>query len=300
MIKNSQKLKKTLVVTGADHNHQGLVEDFVISFREMYREACKVAFINFSNRPLSAVIQNNFDIIIALSDGYDNFDTKNGYYSAYSRAKSRLRELFHGFEYYCWIDADCWFHTSESLARIIEYADVFDICIHPEYDIHYWRHPTPNPRTLFIYGLNERVDISEDLVKMPMVNAGVFAMNAGSIVWKEWDDALNNLRQRFDAGEAVYLSDQIPLHKLIYTNNIDIFPLQAIDNWQTYASIPSILFDKQLKQLKLTPQTPPFDQIGIIHLAGYTKDLKFKYHEGYEFTFRYRDIKKLMECLGLV
>ena len=38
----------------------------------------------------------------------------------------------------------------------------------------------------------------------------------------------------------MYFSDQIPLHKLLYTKPLKVAPSRAIDNWQLYAAAPKI------------------------------------------------------------
>jgi hypothetical protein len=71
-------------------------------------------------------------------------------------------------------------------------------------------------------------------------------------------------------------------------NDIDIGPLRAVDNWQTYACFPLANLTKK----KLIVPTPPHEEIGIIHLAGNTKN-EIVQMNGHTFGLRYRDFQKL-------
>ena len=97
------------------------------------------------------------------------------------------------------------------------------------------------------------------------------------------------MRQRHQQGERVYLSDQIPLHKIVYLQRLRVYPLRAIDNWKTYACLPFI--DRQARCLRVP--TLPHEKIGLMHLAGTTKDQLFPI-DGQQLTLRYRDMHRLL------
>ncbi len=284
------KQPRTLIVTGSDKAHYALAADLAATFRANYGSNYQFAFLNFSPTELPGDLAGQFDAIVDVSADYHLFDKAMGYYTAFSAAKARLPELVPGFDCYCWIDADCWFQGSESLPRILQCVEDFDICIHPEYDPHYFKFPTPNPRTIAIYARNEP-ELDVELLHRPMFNAGVFAMMKSSKIWALWQAALADLRRRHQAGEDVYFSDQIPLHRILHTSEISIFPLRAIDNWQTYACTPRIDPDAKL----LCVPTPPHEVIGLLHLAGQTKDLILSGEAGQRFTLRYRDVRNYLD-----
>ncbi len=282
----NEKRLRTLVVTGADSAHYGLAGDLATSLREHYGSQYQFAFLNFSPTTLPYGLPEQFDTVVDVSTDYHLFDATLGYYAAFIAAKARLPELFPDYDCYCWIDSDCWFQGSQSLPRILQCVENFDICIHPEYDPHYFMFSTPNVRTIEIYTRNEpQLDVT--LLHRPMFNTGVFAMMKSSKVWPLWQAALADLRNRHKAGENVYFSDQIPLHRILHTLNISIFPLRAIDNWQIYASTPRI--DQASKTLCVP--TPPYETIGLVHLAGYTKDMILHGEGGQNFTMRYSDMR---------
>lgn len=279
-----------LVVTGFDARHFDLAQDMADSFRQVYQDRYRLAAIVFGVDPPPAQLAARFDQLVRIADDATPFDASdNGYFLAYSGLKARLRDVFPGYASYCWIDADCWFQGNESLPRILTGLPGFDICIHPEFDVHYLNYPTPSARTLRIYQSNEGPNLAAMPLDMPMVNSGVFAMRADSPVWALWDAELARLRERRQRGEAVYFSDQIPLHKVIYLKRVRIYPLRAVDNWQTYACLPFI--DRQTRSLRVP--TPPHEKIGLMHLAGASKHQTFQI-DGQSMTLRYRDMVRLL------
>ena len=237
-----------LVVTGSDTSNYSLAQDMAASFRANYGKLYGLAFLNFSSAELPPELKSLFDTTLDVSGDLEAFKKAEGYYISFSAAKARLPELFPGYDIYCWIDADCWFQGSESMPRILQGAGGADIAIHPEYDPHYFKLQTPSARNIKIYQRNEG-KLDKELLSRAMFNSGVYAMKKDSKVWALWREALETLRRRHEAGERVFFSDQIPLHRLLHTEAVSIFPLRAIDNWQTYASIP--LIDWKAKLLRV-------------------------------------------------
>lgn len=278
----------TLIVTGFDAQHFDLAQDFADSFRQAYQERHRLAAVIYGAVSPPAALTTRFDQIFRVTEEGPAFDSTRGFFMAYSGLKARLRDIFPGYAGYCWIDADCWFQGDESLPRILAGVPGFDLCIHPEFDVHYLNFPTPSERTLHIYRTNEAANLSAMPLRMPMVNSGVFAMRTDSRVWALWDAELTRLRQRHEHGEAVFFCDQIPLHKLVYLNQLRIYPLRAIDNWQTYACLPMI--HRETRCLRVP--TPPHEKIGVMHLAGRSKHQHLQI-DGQTLTLRYRDMARL-------
>lgn len=280
---------KTIVITGSDRGYFPLVEDLAASLRAVHGEGCDFGFIRFDDSPLPPGISAPADHVFDGSEGYAAFRKEQGFYVAATGIKARLPDAFPGYETYCWIDADCWIQTRETVEKLVVTAAQFPLSIHPEYDVHYRFHPTPGDRSRLIYRRVYGSDSdAEHPLRLPMLNTGVYGMRAGSPIWKMWADELARNKRRFDAGEATFLCDQIPLHRLVYTNNIKYFPLRATDNWQLYACRPGI--DRQRRVL--TVPTPPYEPIGVVHLAGESKSYEMaKGPDGQPLTYRYRDAR---------
>jgi hypothetical protein len=285
-------MNKSLVVTGCDVAHFDLAADLISSFRTNYGDRFTFAFIKFGPDDVPDKIARQVDKIVEVNDGYAGFRKEFGYYAAYALVKPSLPDLIPGFDNYCWMDSDTWFANGQSLNRIFGGAQHSDICIHPEYDIHYFRFPTPHPRCVMIYQRNEAANLDSMPLTRPMFNTGVFAARASSKVWRVWRSELESLKRRYHSGENVYFSDQIPLHKLIHTTDINVIPLRAVDNW--LINITSPIFDQNTKRLRLP--TPPFEEIGVVHFAGPKESLVRTDASGRCFSITYSG---MMEYFGL-
>lgn len=280
----------TLIVTGFNARHFDLAQDMATSYRRAYQDRYPLAAIVYGPEPAPAALHALFDEVRHVAADEPAFDSSRGFYLAYSGLKTQLRDVFPGHASYCWIDADCWFQGDESMARLLAGVKGNDICIHPEFDVHYVAYPTPSERTLSIYQANEGAELDAMPMRMPMVNSGVLAMRADSPVWALWAEELRRLRKRHEGGESVFFSDQIPLHKLLYLNGLRIYPLRAVDNWQTYACLPMVHRATQ----SLRVPTPPHEKIGLMHLAGQSKYQTFQL-DGQPASWRYRDMQPLFE-----
>lgn len=284
--------ERAVVVTGFNHRHFDLAEDMADSYRAAYGDRYALAAAVYGGVEAPPQLRAKFDLVVDVSDLGPGYDESLGYFFAYSGLKARLPDIFPGFSMYAWVDADCWFQGSESLPRILNGAVQREISIHPEYDIHYTHSPTPGDRTLKIYQQNEARHIDTMPLRMPMVNAGVYAMRPESRVWKMWNAELIQLKLRHDRGEDVYFSDQIPLHKLIYRHGIQFSPLRAIDNWMAIFCMP--MLHKATKCLRAP--TLPHEMIGILHLAGKNFENKVFQIDGHAITLRYRDLMPVLSA----
>ena len=282
-----------LIATGCDAAHFELAEDLVASIRAACGASYSIGFVRFCNTPLPNTIASQADLVVSCSDAYSQFNGVNGFYSAFGSIKPRIPTLFPGYNIYTWIDADCWIQNDSALNKMEGASENFDICIHPEYDIHYFKTSTPTDRTISIYQWAMPKNTDAKIIRKPMFNTGVVSARRDSKIWNMWETALLELRMRYDRGEASFFSDQIPLHYLIHTENISVFPLRATDNWQTYACAPRLRIDSR----KLCVPTFPHEEISIIHLAGPVKDSYFDL-AGQQTRLRYRDFTKTMQRIS--
>ena len=277
-----------LIVTAFDAKHFDLAQDMAASYRSTYQDRYRLAAIVYGPTAAPPELTALFDEIRHIPDDGTAGDGYRGFFMAYSGWKARLRDVFPGYGCYCWIDADCWFQGDASIPRILAGVPRSELCIHPECDVHYLNYPTPSERTLSIYRTNEGDQLAAMPLRMPMVNSGVLAMRTDSRVWSLWESEMTRLRERHQQGEAIFFSDQIPLHKLIYLHQVRIYPLRAIDNWQTYACPPLV----DTKNRRLRVPTPPHEEIGLMHLAGNAKHQLYPIGER-QMTLRYRDVRAL-------
>eukprot|EP01037_Dinobryon_pediforme_P020253 gene20253-20825_t len=281
-------MKNTLIVTGCDEAHFDLADDMLTSFRINYKDMYKIAFVCFGPKRAPDGIVAKADLYLQHDEGYAAFDRRIGYYAAFAAIKPRIQDLFPGYAAYCWIDADCWFASADSVQRIFFGAAQSDISIHPECDIHYMHFPTPHARCAQIYRKNEARHFDKMPLNLPMLNAGVFAMRASSPLWKAWKNELKSLADRHRAGEDVYFSDQIPLHKLIHTTQVEVFHLRATENW--LANICPPIIHRATKSIRAP--TPPYEPVGLVHFAGPKQNILGNDGTGSTISLRYGDVQK--------
>jgi hypothetical protein len=290
-------MAKTLVVTGCDENHHELAIDLIASLEDRGFRGSQLAFIDLGAADPPEQLSRHFDLQMKQTPGPAKF---SGITCCFLALKSRLPSLFPGFDTYIWLDADCWIQNTSAISDLIEAAQHADIAVHPELDIHYFRNKMPSSRTLTLYQNLYGDDMSRKLSRFPMVNCGVFSARCNSRLWREWAAAMEELRTRWQQGVDVWFSEQIPLHRLIYSGRISMFPLRAVNNWQLYVSVP--LVDIERKRI-VTP-TPPHEEINIIHLAGRTKKERYRLRDvamksadhpraEADVSFRYRDVRSL-------
>jgi hypothetical protein len=282
---------KTLIVTGCDENHHELALDLITSLRDLGVQGAKIAFVDMGTQDPPQNLLKMFDLHAKQTPGTERY---KGYKCAFLAIKARLPSIFPGFETYIWLDADCWVQNADAVGELVDAAQRADVAVHPELDVHYFAYKSPSDRTIMLYGNLYGQEISRQMWRFPMINGGVFSARANSKVWTEWSVAMESIRTRWKQGEDISFSDQIPLHLLIHTKKLSIYPLRAVNNWQLYAALP--LIDKQEKRIVVP--TPPHEPINILHLAGVTKGTE--YYAGRlqkNLSFRYRDIKKLLSEL---
>lgn len=282
--------QERLLVTGADSAHHDLVRDLVASLPPREARPFALGFLNLGADPPPPEIAGAFDLV-SPPLGREVDSPFTGYLAARLNAKARIPELFPGPRSYAWIDADCWAPDPGAPARLFRFAEVADIAIHPELDVHYHLMDVPSERTEALYASYFDDPADRAFARSPMLNAGVFAARADSPVWSAWRTAVDRLLARA-AREPLFLSDQIPLHHVIRKIPLSVYPLRSSYNWQTYAFPPAL----DLARRTLVLPSLPHEPVEILHLAGRSKDITF---EGIELPFRSRLRRgELLTALG--
>jgi hypothetical protein len=277
----------TLVVTACDDNHFDLVSDLIQSLNHVRDGTFHTAYINIDDGPRCRALRDSVDVYETASLSPSG-NAIHGFKVSAMRLKSRLPSLFPGFETYVWLDGDTWVQNVKGIANAVRAAQKADVAIHPELDPHYFQNQFPQEYTI----LNYRVlypDADPSRAKYAMFNTGVFAARTDSKLWGLWDEQLAAIRERHLRGEYIYFTDQIPLHFLIVTGKIAIYPLRSVDNWLLWFVKPSL----NVKRKKIVVPTEPHEEINILHLAGPTKHQQYAFGEtGLMSTFRYSDVKR--------
>lgn len=180
-----------------------------------------------------------------------------------------LREYFPGYDVYFWIDADAWVQERFAIEWYLEVAEQAQLAITPEVDRAY-RHSTEivewRMRNLDVYYGKEAVS---RLFFETYFNLGVFALRADAPHWEIW---AKWFATGLASAQGNVCSDQTALNYAIWTEGLSASPLPAYCNWLVHLKAPH--YDVKLS--KFREPAAPGHPIGIMHLAGNTKDARLQ------------------------
>ncbi|MBP2316543.1 hypothetical protein [Azospirillum soli] len=221
-------------------------------------------------------------------------------------ARPHLRDYFPGYRTYLWLDADTWVATPTALATLVAATSGRDIAIVPTVDPAYVRYhglDALKARTaiLPVYRTLLPEALAQTMLVLGELCSGVFAMPAGSPVWKRWAEEIGPILD-FSAersGTLYHIFEQTALNLAVHRHHADAAFLPARFNWVLGEAQPVI--DGTTGRLHV-PQ-PPHDPIEILHLihsgrslADKMAPLEARTLSGQNITtaFDYRSIRSLM------
>ena len=278
-------MKRTIVATACDAAHFALAEDLLRSLHRLKERAFKIGFIQVGENAAPAALVNMADEARVASNWGAQLKENEGFAVAYLAIKPRLPEFFPGYDTYVWLDSDTWVQNSAGIAHIVDHVHLADICVHPQLDPNYWGCLYPDNYTVRVYDLIFGADVRRQYFRYPMINAGVFGAAAQSPLWERWTNLLGEIRDKLQDQENRFFSDQIPLHRLIYSGALRPYPLRAVDNWLVQHAVPRL----DLANGRLTAPSFPYEEINIVHLVGAAKSMEYRLGE-LRISLRYRDI----------
>lgn len=265
-------MARTIVITGCDANHDVLASELLASLRYAAVRDVAIGFLRVGEAPAPEALTSLADIVVQVPVGDLAIRPGEGFQVACLAVKARLPDLFPGYDIYIWLDGDTWVQNGAGLDQIAMGASQADVCIHPQLDPNYFACQFPDNYTLLVYehlfGAHER----ERLARFPMVNGGVFGARATSPLWQAWKASLDEIRARLMPQTSRFFSDQIPLHRLIYSGQLTLYPLRAVNNWLVLHGLPRL--DKRTG--RLTSPSFPYEEINIVHLVGDSKWSQYK------------------------
>jgi hypothetical protein len=183
-------------------------------------------------------------------------------------ARPHLPRYFPDHDPIVWIDADCWIQDWRAVNMLKLAAADFGLSIVPEIDRSY--STTFRDGSAFEFNVNclqtcFGEEIATQLQYFPLLNGGVFAAVRTSPVWARWAaiyaETLDRLRTPF------FFADQTALNVCVRLDKIPAALLPARCNWMCNRALPRLSFDGRL----FVEPNPPFEPIGIMHLAANAK-----------------------------
>jgi len=276
---------KTIVVSGCDARHDPLTAELMASLQAIEDRTFDIGFIRVGEAPAPASITSVADLVATIVPSAP-LGPNEGFQFAYDAIKPRLPELFPGYDVYVWLDGDTWVQNAIGIQQIAEAALLADISAHSQGDPNYFGCLAPDDYTLDVYAVAFGPEDRQRFARFPMVNAGVFGARAQSPLWNAWKATLLDVRSRLQGREQRYYSDQIPLHRLIYSGSITLHPLRAVNNWLALHSLPR----RDPETGRLTAPSLPYEDIHILHLVGASKTHRYQVG-GRTTSLRYFDVR---------
>lgn len=280
-------MARTIVVTGCDANHDALAEELLESLRRISDRTFTIGFLRVDETPAPPALASLADVVAQVPVGSFAIKPDEGFQLACLAVKASLPDILPGYDIYIWLDGDTWVQNGVGLAQIALCASEADVCIHPQLDPNYVTCQYPDNYTLIVYETLFGAHEKEKLARYPMINSGVFGAAATSPLWQRWKAALEEVRARLMPQKTRFFSDQIPLHRLIFTGHLTIYPLRAVNNWLVLHGQPRL--DRSTG--RLTAPSFPYEDINIIHLVGDSKWRRYDL-DGTATSLRYRAFRQ--------
>ncbi len=181
-------------------------------------------------------------------------------------ARPHLRRYFPAFDTYLWIDADAWVQDGSAARLFLDAAHLGDVAVVPEVHRSYsnLRHTREDFERANggAYADAFGAETARRLIRLPLVNAGVFAIVHDSPAWALWARLLADAATR-----SANMIDQIALNVAVYDHGLRDVRLPATCNWITHLCPPAWNPDRGL----FVEPDPPFTVLGIVHMTLDTK-----------------------------
>ncbi|MFA5040482.1 MAG: hypothetical protein WC464_02470 [Bdellovibrionales bacterium] len=187
-----------------------------------------------------------------------------------------LRDYFPEYDVYMWMDADTWVQTPEALDTMLPgAAEENALFIASEIDRDYkpyFLSSQPWEYHLKWYRANFPAERVAAIFPRPMLNTGVFAMQANSPLWKVWgEECTASLRRAAKMTKQQFMCDQLSLNIAVYMQGLPLRVMPAEFNWLTLYSIPMVDEEKNL----FVRPTQPRTAISVLHLTHEKKMRSF-------------------------
>ncbi len=259
------------IATGADAKYFPLLERCVTSVHARAPADLPLYVFDLGLEPAqrrametlaTRVIEPGWDI------EFPGRDAMPGYFRALTLRPFLPRHL-PGHRVYMWLDADVFLQEGEVLALYVRAAEGGRIAIVPELDRSYRNlfHAYDEFQGVIRESYRETFDAAtaEELVRLPLLNSGVFALEAEAPHWRAWAETLGTALHRTRHS----LVEQTSLNYVVYKLGLPAHFLPARCNWICHHAAP--LWDAARKLY--TEPLLPYAPLAIVHRTMWTKDM---------------------------
>jgi len=261
----------TLIVTGADRNFYALLTGLVDSIRDNTDGGIPIGVLDFGlEAEQRGILERRGLNVVTPGRDFDGreHDTWVGNTQALT-VRPFLPRYFPGYEIYLWIDADVWVQDASAIDLYLSVARANRLAITPHIGRSYksfkkWPRPRFNTLMFREYRKGWGWRTANELGKYPIANAGVFALKADAPHWELWRRAM--------AGRPTRMWDQTALNYVIHHDKAAVGLLPDWCNWIAIDAPPKM---DEVNGMLVEPE-PPYRPIGMIHLVGPAKSLRFQ------------------------
>lgn len=260
---------RTVIVTGGDTVYFPLMRELIASLRAKPESSdvglavldCGLARdeADWCRNQGAVVVEPDWDIAVG-----PNLKVPGSFRAM--TARPFLRRYVPGFQAYVWLDADVWIQDWRAIALLVEGTRLGDIALVPE--VHRSYRNFRDGRDDFeeangrAYTEAFGFEVSRRLIRRPLNNAGVFAIDAMSPAWDLWASLLADAATR-----SANMIDQIALNVAIYDHALKEVRLPATCNWIAHLATPAWHEEKRA----FVEPDPPYETISILHMTLGTK-----------------------------
>lgn len=263
-------MSDAIIITGADSNFYALLTGLVNSIHDNAGAGLPIGVLDFGLEAgqRAALEKRGLRVVTPGKDfGGSEHDTWVGNTQALT-VRPFLPRYFPGHEIYLWIDADVWVQDAAAINLYLATAREGKLAITPHIGRSYksfqkWQRPRFNTLMFREYRKGWGWRIANALGKYPIANAGIFALKADAPHWELWRRAM--------AGRPTRMWDQTALNYVIHHDKAPVGLLPDWCNWITIDAPPKV---DEARGLLVEPE-PPYRPIGLIHLVGPAKSLRF-------------------------
>lgn len=252
---------KAVVVTAADENYAPLLRDLLDSLEpHRHGQGFAIAVLDLGLLPSTvSEIARRVESVIEPQwpfKPHEKFASQRRYLSR--AARPVLPDLVPGYETYIWLDADAWVQHPLGLRWLIDAAATADIAAVPVIHRAYRFRPADMSWLFERYRMAFAEDVAREMIQRPYFNAGVFAVAAGSPLWRAY---AAQFQTALDRWQGSFLSDQAVINAAIVLDGLSLQRLPARANWICHLAPP--VWNGQARLL-LEPSLP-FDPLLIVH-----------------------------------
>jgi hypothetical protein len=304
----------TTITSGCNAEFFHFFQGLVLSVREKPQgSTIDISVVDLGMSPAQIEWLEDQNVVVANPGWEYGLSEASGFPIGFKALLARLhvRKYFPGYEVYFHVDADAWIQDWFAVELYIAGARKGVMAVTPEIDRSYksnYRNAKSFRQFLTkIYSDLHGSDYAEKYRDYPIINTGVFAMPASSVIWDRVDDRIRRALEKEPNFHVEQCSFNLEIFENLeehIANGIEFLPSTC--NWMCHQAFP--MYDAERNCL--VEPFLPHSTLGVIHRAsddfkqaksgsirvvqGGERDMNLKYSEGdYRASFASAEPEKL-------